>query len=110
MADASGIEAARIRRANMVPELSQAHCTVVGAWGPSTEGGRLLHLRGLDWNAFAPINQYPAVILYEPTEEGSHPFANIGYMGLIGSLTAMSQHGITTGEKVMIVHNDKDYP
>jgi len=47
------------------------------------------------------INQYPAVIIYESSEPGSHPFANIGYMGLIGSLTAISKIGISIGEKVM---------
>jgi len=41
------------------------------------------------------------VIIYEPTEEGSNTFANIGYAGLIGVLTAMSKNGISVGEKVM---------
>jgi len=106
----SGVDEVRLRRANILPELIQAACTVLGAWGPSTAGNKLLHLRALDWNAFAPINEYPSIILYEPTEEGSHPFANIGYLGWIGTLTAMSKIGISAGEKVMIVRNPSDYP
>ncbi len=39
--------------------------------------------------------------MYEPTEEGSKTFANIGYLGLIGSLTAISKIGISVGEKVL---------
>ncbi len=99
-----------MRRANILPELTQAHCTVTGAWGVATKGSRLLHLRALDWDAYAPINEFPTVILYEPTEEGSKPFANIGYMGSIGTLTAISKIGISAGEKVMIVNDPDFYP
>jgi len=99
-----------IIRANMIPELIQAACSIVGAWGPATEGSRLLHLRALDWDAKAPVNQFPSVILYEPTEAGSHPFANIGFIGMIGSLTAISKIGISVGEKVMYVIDPTAYP
>ena len=110
IADGSGIDEARVRRANMLGELTQAHCTVMGVWKNAGLDGKLLHFRGLDWEAFAPINQFPGVIFYEPTEEGSHPFANIGYLGLIGSLTAISKIGISAGEKVMIINNPSAYP
>lgn len=93
-----------------MPELTQAHCTVFGAWGPATKDNKLLHLRGLDWDVMAPINQFPVINLYEPTEEGSHPFANIGYLGMIGTLTAISKIGISAGEKVMIVDDPSIYP
>jgi hypothetical protein len=63
----------------------------------------------LDWEPTAPVNQYPSVIIYESTEEGSKTFANIGYMGLIGSLTAISKIGISVGEKVMYARPG-DYP
>jgi hypothetical protein len=110
MAEGAGMDVQELRRMNILPELTQAHCTVTGAWGVATKDNRLLHLRGLDWDAFAPINKYPSVILYEPTEEGSSPFANIGYLGLIGTLTAMSKAGISAGEKVMIVNDWESYP
>jgi hypothetical protein len=110
MAAGSGVDVQTIRRANIMPELTQAHCTVFGAWGPATVGNKLLHFRGLDWDAMAPINQFPVINLYEPTEEGSHPFANIGYLGMIGTLTAISKIGISAGEKVMIVNDPSIYP
>ena len=99
-----------IIRANMLPELTQAACTVFGAFGSATADGKLYHLRALDWEPKAQVNQYPTVIIYDSTEENSKPFANIGYMGLIGSLTAMSKIGISIGEKVMYVISPKDYP
>jgi len=40
------------------------------------------------------------VTVYMPTEEGSVPFANIGFAGLVGSLTAMNKNGVSIGEKV----------
>jgi hypothetical protein len=102
IADGSGgaVTEQNIRRANMLPELTQAACSIVGSWGAASQDGKLYHLRALDWEPTAPVNQYPSVIIYEPTEEGSETFANIGYLGLIGSLTAMSKIGISVGEKV----------
>jgi hypothetical protein len=97
-------------RANMLPELTQAACTVFGAFGEATADGKLYHLRALDWEPTAQVNQYPTVIIYDSTEENSKPFANIGYMGLIGTLTAMSKIGISIGEKVMYVRSPTDYP
>jgi len=110
MADGSKgqISFQNVMRANMIPELVKAACTIVGAWDASTKDGRLLHLRALDFVPDLPV--YPSVILYEPTEEGSHAFTNIGFLGLIGSLTAMSKIGISVGEKVMYSLNPTDYP
>lgn len=96
-------------RGNMVPELTQAACTVLGSFGSASQDGKLYHLRALDWEPTAPVNQFPSIIFYEPTEAGSKPFANIGYIALIGSLTAISKIGISVGEKVMYARAG-DYP
>lgn len=32
IADGSGIDEQKVRRINMLPELTQAHCTVLGVW------------------------------------------------------------------------------
>lgn len=106
----SGLDEKDVIRANMFLELSKAHCSVIGSWNNASLDGRLLHLRAIDWDTFAPINQFPVVIMYEPTEAGSNPFANIGYLGLIGTLTSMSKNGISAGEKVMIPRGDDFYP
>lgn len=89
-----------LRRINMIPELTQAACTIIGAWGPATEGGKLLELRALDWSSDAPVNQFPSIVIYNSTEVGSGIFANVGYAGLIGSITAVSKDGIGIAEKV----------
>lgn len=98
-----------LRRINMMPELTRAACTIVGAHGVATQDQTLLHLRALDWSPDAPVNRYPSIIIYEPSEANSNVFANIGYLGLIGSLTGMSKNGISVGEKVMYVSDPTDY-
>jgi hypothetical protein len=57
MADGSKgvIDYTLLRRINFLPELSKAHCTVVGAWGPATIDGKIYHLRSLDWDFEAPV-------------------------------------------------------
>jgi len=40
-------------RINMVPELTQAACTIFGAFGSATADGKLYHLRALDWESTA---------------------------------------------------------
>ena len=99
-----------LRRINMIPEITRAACTIIGAQGTATADGKLYHLRTLDWQPTAPVNKYPAIIIYEPTEAGSNTFANIGYLGLVGTFTAMIKNGITVGEKVMYVKQATDYP
>ena len=60
-----------VRRINFLPEIIKAQCTIAGAFGAATKDGNLLHLRALDWDHNAPVDKYPAIVIYEPTEEGS---------------------------------------
>jgi hypothetical protein len=103
IANGSGgkVKLSHLRRINFVPEITRAHCTIMGAWGTATSDGKLYHLRTLDWNPRAYVNQYPSIIIYDSKELNSELFANVGYLGMLGTLTAMSKIGITVGEKVM---------
>lgn len=78
-----------IKRLNMFPELIKAACSIVGTWKDSTVDNKLFTLRALDWEPDAPVSKYPVITVYHSNEEGSYPFANIGYAGLIGSITAV---------------------
>lgn len=48
------------------------------------------------------MNQYPLITVYHSTEKGSNVFANIGFAGLVGSITAFSAKGIALSEKVWL--------
>lgn len=104
----SGVSEALIRRLNMLPELTKAACTMFGAWGNATSatGGSLFQLRALDWDVNAPIKDMPAVVVYHPVEGDGHAFANIGWPGMIGSLTGYSSSSIGISEKVWLTDED----
>ncbi len=108
ISDASGIPVADIRRLNLLPELIKAACSIYGAWGKSTPLGSLYQLRALDWDSKATIAHYPTVVVYHPTESNSSAFANIGYLGLIGTITGFSSTNIGISEKVWITEREKD--
>lgn len=67
-------------------------------------------VRALDWDYDAPINRNPSIIVYHSTEEGSYPFANIGYVGLVGSLTAVGAQGVSVQEKVWLPKDKENIP
>jgi len=68
-----------------------------GAWGKATPTGALLQLRALDWDTDGPFKDYPALIVYHPTESG-HVFANLGFTGWIGSITGLSSARLSISE------------
>lgn len=61
-------------------------------------------MRALDWDAGNPINKYPLITVYHPSDKNSQVHANIGWIGFVGALTGMSPK-ITIGEKVWLPPN-----
>ena len=85
----------------MLPELVKAACTVAGVWREASQDLRTLHMRALDWDYKNPINKYPLITVYHPSDENLQTHANVGWVGLIGSLTGISRK-ISLGEKVWL--------
>ncbi|KRX04245.1 hypothetical protein PPERSA_11369 [Pseudocohnilembus persalinus] len=114
LADGSQASFQLIRNWNMFPELIKAHCTIVGAWAPSTKGDKLLTLRSLDFDHASPMNKNPLITVYHPTQQDgenkSYPFSNIGYAGLIGALTANGSQGVSVAEKVWLPRDTSNNP
>lgn len=100
IAAGAGFSYRKIRNANLIPELTRASCTIVGAWGKATLNNKVYQLRALDWNKQAPITKYPTAIIYHSSESGSQVYANIGFAGFIGTISAQSNAGIGISEKV----------
>lgn len=96
----SGVSLQDLRRINLIPELLKASCSLGGWWGNATLEGGLVQLRALDWEEHAPISKFPAVTVYHSTEPGSVPFANIAWIGFLGSLTGYSSAKIGMGERL----------
>lgn len=38
------------------------------------------------------MNKYPLLVVYNLHEKGSHPFINIGFTGIVGSITGFSEY------------------
>ena len=116
IAAGAGVDINMLRRLNMIPELIKASCSMVGAWGPAiaqTENGSTLYqLRALDWDIHGPFNDYPAVMIYHPTD--GVPFATLGWTGFVGALTGYSSSNVGICEKYWGGYNgtyfDEGYP
>ena len=104
MADALGepsITATDIRRVQWIGELTRGACSMFGAWGDATasRGGKMLQLRALDWDTDGPFRDYPAVVVYHPSNASDgHAWANVGFSGWIASITGMSSAGLSISE------------
>jgi hypothetical protein len=63
LADASGTDYDTIARVHLIGELTQGSCSMYGAWGPATAGGKTLSLRALDWDVDGPMKDFPSLIV-----------------------------------------------
>jgi len=98
LADATGLDYDSILRIHMLPELTKGSCSMFGAWGNATASlqGKLLQLRALDWDTDGPFKNYPALVVYHPSN--GHTFANLGFTGWIGSITGVSSKRMSISE------------
>jgi hypothetical protein len=69
------------------------HCSFMAAWGSRTKGGKLYSMRNLDWDANSGINRHKLITIWKIKD--TIPHATIGFAGVIGALTGMSQAGLT---------------
>jgi exportin-7 len=74
--------------------------SIYGAYNKATATKNTIQLRSLDWDSSIPISNFPTIVVYHSNEEGSVPFANIGWPGFIGSLTGYSAVKIGLGERI----------
>lgn len=69
LADASGASYEMLRRVHMIGELTKGACSMFGAWGMATAGGKLIQLRALDWDFDGPYRKYATVTVYHPSKK-----------------------------------------
>jgi hypothetical protein len=93
MASAAGVARAEARLANFFPELF--HCSGFAVFGDAAQG-RIFHGRVLDYMKGIGLEQNAVVIVHQPDQ--GHAWANVGYAGFVGSVTAMNARHISIGE------------
>ncbi|GEM_PF-382155 len=96
LADGSGLSLGEVKRLHSIPDLIEFHCANGAYFGPATQGGRLIHIRNLDWVRGLGVHRLAALIFHEPDE--GIPYVNIGYYGFIGILSGMNREGISVGQ------------
>ncbi len=95
LADSSGVPLRELWRLHAIPDRTYA-CANFAAWGRATAGGRMIHLRNLDWTIGAGIQDFATVFVVRPA--GKHAFINIGWAGCIGVLTGINYAELSIGQ------------
>ena len=86
-----------VTRCQSLGEASEWHCSLFGAWGKATAADQHTYqLRALDYNVTAGIQRFPTIVVYVPKD--GHPFANIGWAGVLGSVTGISSKHLAISE------------
>lgn len=98
IANATGYDYKTIRRIHLIGELTRGHCSMFGAWGNATQGGKTIQLRALDWDFSGPYYKYPAIVVYHPNPGDGNEWANIGFMGWLGSISGISKKQLAISE------------
>jgi len=98
LADGAGLDYAMLARVHLIGELTQGDCSLIGAWGGATAGGKTLQLRALDWDTEGPFRDYPTMFVYHPTTPRAHPFVNVGFLGFIGTFSGQSSAQLGVSE------------
>jgi hypothetical protein len=71
-------------------------CSMFGVWGNRTENGHLYTGRNLDWLPQMGISTHKLITVFHPP--GGHAHATVGWAGVWGAITGMSDQGITVHE------------
>jgi len=107
LSDGTGIDYQTLINIHMFPELIQAACSMVGAWGDAIKNttGSLYQLRALDWTTNGPFQQFPALLVYHPNPGNGNSYSILTFAGFIGALTGFSSSPVGICEKVWISYN-----
>lgn len=77
----------------------QLGCASLSSWGISTAEDDLLQgssviTRWLDWSLFDSLVNNPLAVIHHPSEEDEQKWLSVTVPGLLGALTAVTEHGV----------------
>ncbi len=75
-------------------------CSSMSSWGAATMAdptlnGHLVITRLLDWGKHPTLTDNPLLVVHFPSEPDEQPWLSIGYAGLFGALSAISESGVS---------------
>ncbi|MDO5552414.1 MAG: C45 family peptidase [Planctomycetia bacterium] len=94
LADGAGRPTKEIHEIQSFPEMF--HCSGVAVAGRATCDGRVRHVRVLDYMRKIGLHSQAVFMVFMP--DGYNAWCSVSYSGLIGSVTAMNEKGLTIGE------------
>lgn len=95
LADGSGVPLRKLVRLHALPDRTYS-CANFAAWGQATVDGRLIHMRNLDWNIRAGIQDHAVVFVVAP--KGRHAFISVAWAGFVGVLTGVNDAQLSVGQ------------
>lgn len=95
LSEGSGVPLRELYRLHAIPDRTYS-CSNLAAWGRATAGGRLIHLRNLDWNMRAGLQRSAVLFVVRPA--GKHAFVSAGWAGFIGVLSGINDRQISVGQ------------
>ena len=96
VADGAELPLKTLQALHAVPLLMPYSCSSIAAWGDATEDGHLYQTRNLDWSLEIGAHEFPAIVVYVPSDGHSHAIAT--FAGVIGAHTGMNTRGIALAE------------
>ena len=96
LAEGSGLPVRLLQHVHCLPLLMPYSCSSIAAWGSATEDGHLYQTRNLDWSLKAGAHEFPALVVYLPSE--GHPHVTPSFAGFIGAHCGMNAAGIVLSE------------
>ena len=106
VADGAGIPLETLRRAYMIPVVSDYSCSGAALWGKATVDGNLYQFRNLDYIMDAGLQNHPVIVVCLP--DGGIAHVSATFAGFVGVNTGMNAEGT-----VLTSMGDspaKDYP
>ncbi len=94
LARGAQIDVKQALRMNFLPELF--HCSGFAIYGSATADGSLYHGRVLDYMTKAGLQDYSVIRVI--SRENRIPWIDVGFAGMIGSVTAMNAAQVAIGE------------
>jgi len=96
VAEGSGVPFDLLRRAHMIPVVSNYSCSGVAVWGSASRDNHLYQIRNLDYTTRGHLQDVPMVAVYVPDQ--GVPHINVSFAGVIGVNTGMNAEGVTLTE------------
>ena len=93
LADGAQVPLQKVRRIQVLSELTERACSAFAVWGAATGNGKHYHGHNFDWAMESNIQDNAGLFVYQP--DGLVPFAAAGYAGLIGHFSGMNAEKIT---------------